>query len=165
MKSVKPLLGTIILGIGLSAAAHGQANGQGQGQGQGHDHGSSDNAANGMGGAQLAERFSRLDSNGDGVLSLEEFRQMRDMMPPQGERTGQMTPEQREQMQERMQNMTPEQREQMQERMQNMTPEQREQMQERMQNMTPEQREQMQEQMRQRRGQEDAAHDHDHNPQ
>ena len=142
MKSVKPLLGAIILGIGLSAAAHGQ--------GQGHDHGSSDNAANGMGEAQLAERFSRLDSNGDGVLSLEEFRQMRDMMPPQGERTGQMTPEQREQMQERMQNMTPEQREQMQERMQN---------------MTPEQREQMQEQMRQRRGQEDAAHDHDHNPQ
>ena len=142
MKSVKPLLGAIILGIGLSAAAHGQ--------GQGHDHGSSDNAANGMGGAQLAERFSRLDSNGDGVLSLEEFRQMRGMMPPQGERTGQMTPEQREQMQERMQNMTPEQREQMQERMQN---------------MTPEQREQMQEQMRQRRGQEDAAHDHDHDPQ
>ncbi|MEX0738529.1 MAG: hypothetical protein WD071_04235 [Pseudohongiella sp.] len=123
MATINNLLGILVLGVSLSAAAHGQ----------GSD--SPGVAAGGLSDEQLDQRFSRLDSNGDGVLSPEEFRQMRGMAPPRGERMGQMSPEQREQMRERMQNMTPEQREQM--------------------------RERMREQMRQRGEQPDSAHDHD----
>lgn len=107
MTSFKPLLGLIVLGLGLSASAFGQGNA--------HD------GANGQSDEQLVQRFNRLDTNGDGVLSLEEFRQIRGEnrgnRQERGERMGQMTPEQREQMRERMQNMTPEQRERMQEQM------------------------------------------------
>lgn len=107
MNSFKPLLGVLVLGLGLSASAFGQD--------------SAGDAANGQSGEQLAQLFSRLDTNSDGVLSLEEFQQMRGagrgMMSPRGERMGQMTLEQREQMRERMQNMTPEQRERMREQM------------------------------------------------
>jgi Ca2+-binding EF-hand superfamily protein len=127
MTPVKSLLGACILGLGLSAAVYGQDN--------------ADDNSNQQSDQQLAQRFSQLDSNADGVLSLEEFRQIRGLgrgtgrgeEQPRGERMGQMTPEQREQMRERMQNMT------------------------------PEQRERMREQMRERRGQDeqaDAAHDH-----
>lgn len=133
MTSVKPLLGLIVLGLGLSASAFGQ--------------GDANDGANGQSDAQLAQRFNQLDTNGDGVLSLAEFRQIRGENRGNGQDRG-----------ERMGQMTPEQREQMRERMQSMTPEQREQMRERMQNMTPEQRERMQEQMRERRGQERGGH-------
>lgn len=104
---LKPLLGVLVLGLGLSATAFGQNN--------------ANDAASGQSDEQLNQLFGRLDTNGDGMLSPEEFRQMRGadrgMMSPRGERMGQMTPEQREQMRERMQNMTPEQRERMREQM------------------------------------------------
>ena len=71
---------------------------------------------------RLTERFNELDTDGDGVLSLDEFVAMRGaagaMNPQRGQRMGQMTPAQREQMRERMQSMTPEQRAQMREQMQ-----------------------------------------------
>jgi hypothetical protein len=102
-----PVVLALGLGLGLSAFAYGQDSGS--------------NAANGQSAEQLAQLFGRLDTNADGVLSLDEFQQMRGagrgMMPPRGERMGQMTPEQREQMRERMQDLTPEQREQMREQM------------------------------------------------
>ncbi len=122
MISFKSLLGVVVLGLGLSASAFGQS--------------SDSDAASGQSSEQLAQLFGRLDTNADGVLTLEEFQQMRGAgrgnTPARGERMGQMTPEQREQMRERMQDMT------------------------------PEQREQMREQMRERRqqGQDDAGHDH-----
>lgn len=107
MISFKPLLGVLIIGLGLSASAYSQDSGN--------------DVANGQSAEQLAQLFGRLDTNADGTLSLDEFQQMRGagrgMMPPRGERMGQMTPEQREQMRERMQDLTPEQREQMREQM------------------------------------------------
>lgn len=111
MATFNSLLGACILGIGLSAAAYGQ------------NDDSSD--ANQQREEQLAQHFSQLDSNTDGVLSLAEFQQMRGpgrgpangAGRPRGERLGQVSPEQREQMRERMQNMTPEQREEMREQM------------------------------------------------
>lgn len=107
MTLVKPLLGLMVLGLGLSVSAFGQGN--------------ANDGASVQSEEQLAQRFSELDSNNDGVLSLEEFRQgrgdNRGNRQDRGERMGQMTPEQREQMRERMQDMTPEQRETMRERM------------------------------------------------
>jgi Ca2+-binding EF-hand superfamily protein len=100
----------------------------------------------------LEQRFTRMDSDGNGLLSPDELQQGQRRgngggMRPQGQGDGQGRPERQGQgqgdMRQRMENMTPEQREQMRERMENMTPEQREQMRERMQQMTPEQRRQM----------------------
>lgn len=73
----------------------------------------------------LEQRFTRLDTDGNGLLSAEELRgperEGRRGEGPRGEgRRGDG------EMRERMRNMTPEQRAQMRERMQNMTPEQRE---------------------------------------
>ncbi len=104
MTTINSLLASLALSIGLATTVSAQ-----------------NDAGSGQSDEQLAQRFSQLDSNGDGVLSLEEFREIRGagraMSPPRGERMGQMTPEQREQMRERMQNMTPEQRERMREQM------------------------------------------------
>lgn len=119
MKSFKTLIGTIVIGLGLSVLAYGQ------------EADNAEDAVNSLSDEQLAQRFARLDTDGDGVLSLQEFQQMRAMMQPRGERMGQMSPEQREQMRERMQNMS------------------------------PEQRQRMREQMHQRRGQGDVGHNHE----
>ncbi|MBC55046.1 MAG: hypothetical protein CMQ34_14555 [Gammaproteobacteria bacterium] len=128
MNSSKPLLALLLLGLSATVSAQDNAS----------------DAANGQSGEQLAQLFSRLDTNADGVLSLEEFQQMR------GAGRGNQSPRG---------NMSPRGDG---ERMGQMTPEQREQMRARMQDMTPEQRERMREQMRERRqqGQSDAGHDH-----
>lgn len=99
----------------------------------------------------LEQRFTRMDSDGNGLLSPEELQQGQrrgnggGMRPQgQGDGQGQGRPERQGQqgqgqgqgqgnMRQRMENMTPEQREQMRERMQQMTPEQRQQMMQRRQ--------------------------------
>ncbi|MDP2284371.1 MAG: hypothetical protein Q8L06_09540, partial [Pseudohongiella sp.] len=94
----------------------------------------------------LEQRFTRMDSDGNGLLSPDELQQGQRRgngggMRPQGQGDGQGRPERQGQgqgqgqgeMRQRMENMTPEQREQMRERMQQMTPEQRQQMMQRRQ--------------------------------
>lgn len=102
-------------------------------------------AAQGNAGAMSEEaterRFTRLDTDGNGLLTQEEMRggrgegQRGNGQRGEGPRgngqsgdAAQGQGQQNAQMRERMQNMTPEQREQMRERMRAMTPEQRAQM-------------------------------------
>jgi Ca2+-binding EF-hand superfamily protein len=76
----------------------------------------------------VEQRFTRADTDGNGLLSPDELEQ--------GQRRGNgggMLPQGQGDMRQRMENMTPEQREQMRERMQQMTPEQRQQMMQRRQ--------------------------------
>jgi Ca2+-binding EF-hand superfamily protein len=76
----------------------------------------------------VEQRFTRADTDGNGLLSPDELEQ--------GQRRGNgggMLPQGQDDMRQRMENMTPEQREQMRESMQQMTPEQRQQMMQRRQ--------------------------------
>lgn len=162
MRKLKSIVGLLALGISLSLHA------------QEHDH-----SADEPQGGQAQQRFSQLDSNGDGIINFEEFSALpmtgfnrqdtngdgvvtrdelleRRFLQLDTNNDGLVSAEEfaagqraNAQMRQGRQQNQGQSRGQSQGRMQEMTPEQRQQMRERMQQMTPEQRQQMREQMQQ----------------